>query len=199
VPNSQGNFNERLGSFTIHATRDISCGEEVTISYLHSELGLRNARQASLQDGYGFHCGCELCAGTSQRRKESRERRSELQVKLMAFAEQDYPVHDLETAFHRLALTQLIIDTHEQEGLAGRALASLYSVAAGLAMRLDDPGLAATLAAKGMELERDAVGDDSPFYEATRLAISQMSYEEGKPLQNLSEDKAPELSYAPWT
>ncbi|KAH8193875.1 hypothetical protein TruAng_011955 [Truncatella angustata] len=199
VPNSQGNFNELLGSFTVHATRDIATGDEVTISYLHNELGLRAARQTKLQEGYGFHCGCELCSGGSQRRMESRERRTEIKTKLKAFSAQQSLLHVPDMVSHKLALTQLIIDTHEKEGLAGRALASLYSAAAGLAMQLNDFALATTLGTRALELEKDAVGIDSSFYEASQLALTQMSFPEGKALANLPYDVTPELSYAPWT
>lgn len=204
VPNSQGNFHEGLGSFAVHATRDIPPEEEVTISYLHNGLGLRNTRQSSLQRGYGFHCDCELCAGSPQRRKESRERRSKLQTSLATFAKQQQQLlqhlaHDTESVTRELSLTQLVIKTHEQEGLAGRELASLYSAAAGLAMKLDDHRLATILGARGLELERDAVGDDSPFYVVSRLAFSQMSFREGKVLRNLPQDRTLDLSYSPWT
>ncbi|KAI1866201.1 uncharacterized protein JN550_007890 [Neoarthrinium moseri] len=199
VPNSQGNFNESLGSFTIHATNDIARGEEVTISYLHDELGLRAARQKNLHKGYGFYCGCELCSGSAQRQKESHRRRSDIQMKLRAFAKQQGSVHTPDTASRKLVLTRLIIDTHEQEGLAGRELASLYLEAARLAMRLDDHALASTLGARGLELEKDAVGSDSPFYEASQLAFSQMRFGEDEILPSRPDECEPELSYAPWT
>jgi hypothetical protein len=198
VPNSQGNFNESLRSFTIHATRDISHGEEVTISYLHDQLALRTARQAKLYEGYGFQCGCELCSGNSQRRRESHDRRTEMQAKLKAFAEKQYPGIS-HMASQKLALTQFMIDTHEQEGLAGRELASLYAAAAGLAVKLQDHSLAKALGARGLQLEVDAVGIDSPFYQATLLAFTHMKFQEETVTPVLSEDTEAELSYAPWT
>ncbi|KAK6068968.1 hypothetical protein SCUP234_10915 [Seiridium cupressi] len=199
VPNSQGNFNEILRSFTIHATRSIARGEEVTISYLRDGLALRAARQAKLHAGYDFHCGCELCSGSFRRRKESRERRDEIRLQLMAFARLQGPAYAPEMIVRKLALTRLIIDTYELEGLAGRELASLYSTAAGLAMSLDDHSLAATLGARGLGLEKDAVGHDSPFYKASRLAFTQMRFGNEKTQQILPDDTSPELSYAPWT
>lgn len=199
VPNSQGNFNDNLESFTIYATRDIAIGEEVTISYLHDQLGLRAARQAKLHDGYGFHCACELCSGTSQRRRESRQRRSEIQSRLKAFALQQAPVCTQKAALQKLALTRLVIDAHEQEGLAGRELASLYSAAAGLAVQLGDDTLAKELGTTCLELELDAVGKDSSFYKISRLALMNMNFPEGTALPRLSYEAEPELSYAPWT
>lgn len=202
VPNSQGNLHAGLGGFAVHATRDIPPGEEITISYLHDQLGLRAARQAKLHEGYGFHCACELCAGNARRLEESHGRRSEMQARLRAFAEQhrQRPAHgSQEAATARLALTRLSIDTHEQEGLAGRELASLYAAAAGLAVRLGDQALATMLGAKGLELEKDAVGVDSPFYQASLLAFTHMSFEKEEPIPILQDDTPPELSYAPWT
>ncbi|KAI1344374.1 SET domain-containing protein [Xylariaceae sp. FL0016] len=199
VPNSQGNFNANLGSFTVHATRDIALGEEVTISYLRHELGLRAARQGSLHEGYGFHCACELCSGSVQRRRDSNDRRRDTGARLKTFAEARHPSGDNKTLRLQLELTRLVIDVHEQEGLAGRELASLYTAAAGMAARLDDLRLANTLGARGLKLEKDAVGTDSPFYEATLLAFSRMSFEDDMTKFTPTDDTGLELSYAPWT
>ncbi|ORY57921.1 uncharacterized protein BCR38DRAFT_413814 [Pseudomassariella vexata] len=202
VPNAQGNFNANLQSFTVHALRDIGNEEEITISYLHDELALRQGRQASLSEGYGFTCACELCAGSAQRRGESRKRRVGLHEKLAVFSAENksVPVEKLEMATRELRLMREIIEAYEGEGLAGREIASLYSAAAGLAVALGDHGLALTLGARGLERERDAVGTDSPFYEASRLGFSRLEFGEGVGLgKRLHEVRDEVLSYAPWT
>lgn len=58
-PNASQAWNSRINSLTVHAIRDISIGEEITISYVSSTLD-RHQRQSALK-GYGFVCGCPAC------------------------------------------------------------------------------------------------------------------------------------------
>ncbi|KKY37506.1 putative set domain-containing protein 5 [Diaporthe ampelina] len=137
VPNAQGNLNTALPGrqFTIHALREIGDGEEITISYLHDELAIRSARQQRLKEGYGFECACEICSITAsaERHDQSHQRRLKIQEMLVAFSENKAAAAD---ASRELSLTRAIIEAYEQEGLAGRELASLYFAAAGLATEL---------------------------------------------------------------
>lgn len=194
IPNAQGNVNTALGGFTIHALRDIPRNEEISISYLHDELGLPEARQARLQRDYGFVCGCEICSSSSPKTSLSLARRSALRTKSMAFAALIDP-----SIAAQLALTRETIEVFEQEGMAGRELASLYWVAAGLAMKSGDEGLALSLGAKSCHLERDAVGEDSPFYVAKCEALRERSFDSEGERTKETGGKAEELSYAPWT
>ncbi len=211
IPNAQGNFNTNLGRFTIHALRDIVHGDEITISYLQDGGASLEARQKRLRDGYDFDCACEICAENSPKREQSRKRRSRLHGKLAIFAQQNQSAPSSEPGTHasgvrkdKLVLTLLLIDMYEQEGLAGRELASLYSAAAGLAIRLGNHLQGFTLGARGLELERDAVGEDSPFYETRRLDFEGQDFGEENTAKSerlfakIQEEDAA-LSYAPWT
>jgi len=42
------------------AARDITAGEQLTITYTDSSQSVRE-RQAHLWQSYGFKCGCALC------------------------------------------------------------------------------------------------------------------------------------------
>lgn len=196
VPNAQGNFNSSLENFTVHAVRDIDANEEITICYLHDELALPESRQAKLETGYGFRCACDICVQGSKMAHESHARRSNLLAKLRNFAELQSPTHELE-----LDLTKVMIETYELEGLAGRELASIYSAAAGLAMKCAQYDRALALGAKGLELERDAVGEDSPFYLSSCLAFGELRFGDSGLVKCLpmTESLESELSYAPWT
>ncbi len=222
VPNAQGNFNAILegGSFTIHALRDIEGGDELTISYLHDELALRQERQIKLKDLYGFRCECEICCA-GQRGQRSQERRERLRTDLgqLVTHKEGEPSSeegvatrggDAEktrtttesTESHKLI--HLVIAAYEQDGLAGRELASLYATAAGIAVREGNIGEASRLGARSLELERDAVGNDSPFYEAQRLELGEIKFADPKEKRNrriwVKEPvEENELSYAPWS
>jgi hypothetical protein len=61
IPNSQANYHPLHRTFNIHATRDISAGEEVSINYLPEVGQLRGQRISQLEEGYGFTCNCPAC------------------------------------------------------------------------------------------------------------------------------------------
>ena len=80
VPNVEWNWNDNLNAETIHATRDISYGEELCASYLGMEArpGLcssRDERSERLQASYGFVCSCPVCTLTGEELSKSDRRR----------------------------------------------------------------------------------------------------------------------------
>jgi hypothetical protein len=82
-PNSWWTFNGR--ELQMRAVRDISAGEEMTISYI-TISGSYNIRQESLLTGWGFKCVCTLCEMGQLGPKEGH-----LRTKLLAmhYQEQD--------------------------------------------------------------------------------------------------------------
>lgn len=58
---------ESSGCASILALQEISVGEEVAISYIDEEMGLRERREA-LRD-YGFKCSCAKCTTSKGARK----------------------------------------------------------------------------------------------------------------------------------
>ena len=82
-PNSWWTFNGR--ELQMRAVRDISAGEEMTISYI-TISGSYNNRQESLLTGWGFKCLCTLCEMGQMGPKEGH-----LRTKLLAmhYQEQD--------------------------------------------------------------------------------------------------------------
>lgn len=119
IPNSQGNFHAGLGKFNVHATRDISAGEEVSISYLPEHGAVREARQSKLE-GYGFVCGCQACDITQARGKVGEHARVEMIGELAIFAEGEE-----KNAEETLNMTTRFIDMFDGLGLKGRELSSL--------------------------------------------------------------------------
>ena len=59
-PNSHHSWNSSRGRETIHATRDIKVGEEITISYGKDETSAD--RRAELRSSFGFDCSCSVCS-----------------------------------------------------------------------------------------------------------------------------------------
>lgn len=199
VPNAQGNLNTALpgSQFTIHALREIADGEEITISYLHDELAIRSARQRRLQEGYGFECACGICSieDSGERHEQSQQRRLKIREMLAAFSGQQTAPGGASREF---LLTKEVIDTYEQEGLAGRELASLYFAAAGLAIELGYNTEASALGARGLQVEEDAVGLDSPFYIASLSASRQGHFIGSRLFAEQPNTQGSRLSYEPW-
>ncbi|TQN65133.1 SET domain-containing protein 5 [Colletotrichum shisoi] len=181
VPNAQGNFNAALRAFTVHATRDIRADEEITISYLDEHLGLRDARQSALREGYGFACGCAACGGggrgdggnssadatSGDDGDDGEARRAEIGRRLERFAEAGSadPADELE-------MMTALLGAYDAEGIRGREVSTMCIAAARRAFELGRGAEGRELALKGLRLEEDAVGRDSPFYAAAREEVS---------------------------
>ncbi|WPH04819.1 Hypothetical protein R9X50_00771600 [Acrodontium crateriforme] len=163
IPSAQGNFNTALNKFAIHATRTIDAGEEITLSYLAEQLAGRDSRREKLRVAYGFLCECGVCTTESARARASEVRRVALQDKLRIFAEEGAELAGsrLEMEFN---LTMDLIALYEAEGLAGRELSTTYLGAAELAVKLNRTDDAEDLARKGLQIEKDCLGSDSPLY-----------------------------------
>ena len=81
--NSHNSWNAALDAETIHATRDIRAGEEITIDYTDGDRS--SARWAKLRDSFGFQCDCVVCSLPPAELKASdvrRERMKELDEKI---------------------------------------------------------------------------------------------------------------------
>ena len=77
-PNAYAAWNAGLERLTVHALRDIACGEEITIAYVGgAEAGTRERRQSILRDKYRFECDCAACCltGVALEQSEARQRR----------------------------------------------------------------------------------------------------------------------------
>lgn len=60
-PNAHKNWNANIGRYTVHAVRDISPGDEITVFYLAKPHALRT-RRALLWKGFQFICTCDACS-----------------------------------------------------------------------------------------------------------------------------------------
>ncbi|KAJ6126131.1 SET domain-containing protein [Penicillium samsonianum] len=59
--NTQKTWNENIKRHTVHALRDISEGEEITVYYL-AVHNSRQARQEALRAKFKFSCSCRICS-----------------------------------------------------------------------------------------------------------------------------------------
>jgi hypothetical protein len=68
IPNIHLAYNSNLEKETFHSVREISAGEELTITYNDGINRTKNQRQAEL-DKWGFTCTCPACETSTERRK----------------------------------------------------------------------------------------------------------------------------------
>ncbi|KAI7284263.1 hypothetical protein KC345_g2402 [Hortaea werneckii] len=174
IPNAQGNFNANLDRFTIHALRPISEDEEITLSYLAEHGASRDARQHRLKSNYGFPCDCPACDSTTERGKLDEEARQKMQSRLHSYA-QSVREHDCPDQAAELEIMNQMIEMREEQGLAGRELATMCFSAAELAAKIGRRDVALRLANKGLRLDEDAVGTDNPIFEESQARVRAMA------------------------
>ncbi|KAH6977417.1 hypothetical protein BKA56DRAFT_674232 [Ilyonectria sp. MPI-CAGE-AT-0026] len=75
--NAHRSWNENIKRHTIHASRDIEEGHEITIYYLGT-LHNRQTRQEALRTSFMFTCSCRLCSLPRHQSQESDRRLDEI-------------------------------------------------------------------------------------------------------------------------
>lgn len=123
TPNTCGIWNENLGKFTVRATRDVREGEELTLSYLCDEGGVRDVRHARLS-GYGFECNCPVCDMHGARGRENERLREGMAVRLAEWVEQGEGT-GLERVRAELGILNGFLQLFEMGGAAGREVAEM--------------------------------------------------------------------------
>jgi len=137
LPNAQGNFNEPLGRFNVHATRDIEADEEVSLNYLPETGALRNVRVDKLSRGYGFDCVCPACDMDGKRGKDGEEKRLAMNEVLKAFVERPM-TGDAADKEAEIETMKAFIDLYERQGIAGKELSNLYLKASEISIGLQN-------------------------------------------------------------
>ncbi|RYO85430.1 hypothetical protein DL766_006515 [Monosporascus sp. MC13-8B] len=164
LPNAHGNWNEERQQGTVHATRPIRAGEEITIAYDVVAVGgggPSKARRKALGDDFGFACGCGLCSLPPFQLRVSDGRRAQLQrlgeaVGDLALARDD-PVAVLGDCRSFLGLL------HEEYGEdPGILAARVYFDAFRVCASHGDRARASVFAARAYEVRMVCEGDDSP-------------------------------------
>ncbi|KAH9826309.1 SET domain-containing protein 5-like [Teratosphaeria destructans] len=200
-PSAQGNFNTALGRFTIHALRPIEPGEEITISYLSEHGALKECRQQRLLSSYGFLCDCPACDTTTPRGRQSEARRLQLQASLHAWQE---GITDGGLSGHvaELHIVESMLQMYQVEGIFGREVATTYLAAAELAAKAGMMDDVAEYVEKGLRMEKDCCGTDSPTFQASleraRGITTGLGASGARPVSNPEEPASHQVNYEPW-
>jgi hypothetical protein len=125
VPNAQGNFNDALGVFNVHATRQIEAGEEVTLNYLPEHSTPRALRQTQLQSTYNFTCTCAACSLATVRDQDGEVKRIQIHRDITMYGEEAMKSGN-QNQEAELKIVKSLIQLLEDEDVAGREVAALY-------------------------------------------------------------------------
>lgn len=125
LPNAQANFDEPLGVFNVHSTREIKSGEELTLNYLPDHSAPRDSRQSRLQGTYNFACACPACDLSIPHSRDGEERRLQIHRDLALYGE-EVMQSGIEKPNEELKVVESLIRLLEDDNVAGRELASLY-------------------------------------------------------------------------
>ncbi|KAG8667801.1 hypothetical protein FPOAC1_012640 [Fusarium poae] len=157
--NAHSSWNEALEQQTIHATRDIAPGEEITISYGDADLFAR--RKTWLRENFGFDCNCSVCLLPPAELEKS-DRRRELIQQL------DTRIGDLFCMMSRpnvsLANCRLLLQVLKEEFANGTTplLANAYNDAFLVVIRHGDVARGAIFAERAYQIRIICYGGDHP-------------------------------------
>lgn len=156
--NAQNTWNESIKKLTIHATRDIRDGEEVTIFYL-DRFASHDIRKVLLKARFRFDCRCGLCSLSGEPRRISDRRLDEIQSLDDRIGDSHRMMSSPLSVLHdiRKLLTLL-----EQQGIAGASVARAYNDALQLATTHSDLARAKVFAERSSYARATAEGPDSP-------------------------------------
>jgi hypothetical protein len=159
LPNAHNSWNSNTNCETIHATRFIPAGEEITIPY--DKGGPSSVRQAQLKEGFGFICTCNLCSLPPTMLQASDARRLEIQRLDDAIGD---PTRVLNKPADSLVDCQSLLKVLQEEynGNPGILLARLYYDAFQISITHSDQARASIFAGRGYNARVAYEGEDSP-------------------------------------
>ncbi|RVD88571.1 uncharacterized protein DFL_002751 [Arthrobotrys flagrans] len=168
LPNTHHSWNDNLSRETIHVTRPIKSGEEITISY--TPEGLSKPRQRKLKESFGFDCKCPLCTSPPRKIKFSDRRRTEIEALDASIAGDGTIVSNpLSCLKDCRRLIKLLKEEYGGSALTleGRAYFDAFQVCIGQG----DQARARVMAERGYKLRALCEGEDSEATQEIRELI----------------------------
>ncbi|KAF3920161.1 hypothetical protein AA313_de0204011 [Arthrobotrys entomopaga] len=166
LPNTTHFWNENLQQETIHATRFIPAGSELTISYADPEP--RDTRRRKLQDSFGFLCTCSLCSLSPSETLKSDARRVEIKTLDVEIGDGNRVLNkpaDCLQACH--TVSELL--KQEYPGCYQSLLARAYYDAFQICITHGDQARATVFAGRLYDLRELCEGKDSPETEKAKM------------------------------
>ncbi|KAG6299771.1 hypothetical protein E4U45_004312 [Claviceps purpurea] len=153
--NAVFNWNEMIKRHTVHVIRDISAGEEITVSYVDF-LRSREIRQIILKAAWDFTCSCRLCSLPDEQSQE-RDRKLDQIVRLEELCKLEPKLFPLKTL--RYYYAQICL--YSELGRLDCGSARVYELAAYLTIAHGDLARACVFAEKTVAVWTTVCGSDS--------------------------------------
>jgi hypothetical protein len=166
-PNTVRHWNTNIRKHTIHATRDIVQGQEITVDYLGT-MEPRAPRQKHLRDNYKFDCLCRLCSLPPELSRLKDESFTELE-RLESLVARRGLTNNL-TALESLRCVEAMVKIYDQPAPQGinmgpgqhqPVLPWVYGDAAKIALECSDLARAQMFLKRAVAGWRVSYGDDS--------------------------------------
>ncbi|KAK4165330.1 hypothetical protein QBC43DRAFT_32103 [Cladorrhinum sp. PSN259] len=162
-PNSDYYFDHDTLTQYIHAVRDISPGEELTLSYINPVMK-RKARVRKLQRIWGFECACPLCT-----QEKPRVGASDLRIRQIKELANEFQEWEPQSRANP-SMAELMVSLYEQERLWG-SMYEAYVYAALEYNAIGEPWMAIKYARLAVDWGIPVVGPkDSDVIEMAKMA-----------------------------
>ena len=158
--NAQKNWNENIKRHTVHALRDISKDEEITIYYLGMDKKREDRREA-LRAKLGFTCMCRLCSLPLEQSQES-DRRLEDIYRLDSLIGQGGLPGILSSPLRTLRYVDQLVRLYSERRPGHLSLPRTFLDAAQIAIANGDLARGSIFAGEAASVWRIALGGDSP-------------------------------------
>jgi hypothetical protein len=171
IPNSQANFDDKADAMHVHALRDITDQEEITLSYLDDDGQMTTSERHRMLQPYGFVCACPICTKGSLQAMRSIERRQAMYEATRGLQGEGNGRAETPSRNSELQVLLKIIELMLREGLVGRELSARYLVAADWHYELKDLAGALECALRGLKVDEYTVGKDSLLYCTSEASV----------------------------
>jgi len=166
-PNAKHSWNKNSKQQSVYALRNISAGDEITLSYL--EGGASKERQESLLQNFQFRCKCDLCSLPARELKAS-------DARILRAKALDNTIGNWDSARYSpkkvLANVRKLLEIYREEGIDDDRLANLYWDAFQVVIMHGDQARASECARHYVDLKVLSEGPDSANVEEVQPYIS---------------------------
>ncbi|KAF2416955.1 SET domain-containing protein [Tothia fuscella] len=166
VPNAHNSWNDLEGHETIHATRNVNNGEEITITYEHGRLS--SDRQSFFRETFGFTCTCSTCSLPPSLLRASDKRRAHMERLDKAIGDPARMVNSLGKSLRDCYVLLQILDK-EFDSCPGALSARVYYDAFQICIVHGDQARARIFAERAHKKRVICEGDDSPSSQRMKL------------------------------
>ncbi|EAS33648.3 uncharacterized protein CIMG_04672 [Coccidioides immitis RS] len=163
-PNSMRSYHPVLDQAVVHVVKDVSEGEEITVSYVEPGLAFY-LRQEQLKEKFGFICGCNLCLMPENERRLSDMRLTTIMLLFNSIRDDSVILDQPLASLHNTHTAMLL---QKEEGILEVLAATFYYDAVMITMAHGDHARTRVFAEMAKEAAIASYGVDHPITMGTQ-------------------------------